>query len=85
MKAIITVLALLISAQVNATTYCNPAKSTPCGRGCVAIGKKCTKDWSTSVAGVNPDSGAGKHYEASEVKHVAEAPSEATNPTKKNK
>ena len=75
MKSLLMVLSLVFAFNASAVTYCNPAKSRPCGKGCVSLDKSCTKNWSTSIAGINPDSGGKKHYEASEVKHVDKAPS----------
>ncbi len=77
MKSLITILVLFSSIQANAVRYCNPARSKPCGKGCIALDLKCTKNWSTSIVGENPNSGGKKHYEDNEVKHVDVAPTDA--------
>ena len=78
MSYLFTVLILITGVssmpQANADVWCNPAKSHPCGNGCARNGSKCTKNWSTSRVGINPDSGGKKHYEDKEVKLVKTPP-----------
>ena len=65
-----TLIAMLIAA--NASVYCNPEKSKPCGGGCISIEKTCRKSWTISKVGINPNKGGKKGY--TNPKFVTEAP-----------
>jgi hypothetical protein len=66
MKSVIMSLILLASTQCMAfdllpkaygatcARYCNPAKSKPCGAGCITLDKTCRKSWTTSCVGERP-------------------------------
>ena len=53
--AVVLVLTLA-SNYALAISYCDPAKSKPCGQGCISLDKTCRKDWTTSKAGKRPTS-----------------------------
>ena len=44
------------------SAYCNPAKSKPCGKGCIGLTKNCRKSWTTAVSGIRPTA-SGKIYD----------------------
>ncbi len=71
-----TVLVLFTAVSAHAVRYCNPSRSHPCGKGCIPLDSRCTKNWSTSISGENPNSGGKQHYSDDQVKHVDVAPND---------
>lgn len=72
MRKTITLLILLAASSVHATTYCNPERSKPCGKGCIPKDRACHKSWTTSLVGERPSAGSGLTYE--HPTYVKEAP-----------
>lgn len=60
MKVLITILSI-VSINASAVSYCSPARSKPCGQGCIGLDKTCRKSWTTSISGERPSS-AKKGY-----------------------
>ena len=61
-------LSLITSAYAKeCSRYCNPAKSKPCGRGCISKSLNCRKSWTTACVGirenVKPKGTKPKHTE----------------------
>ena len=70
MKTII--LAMFISVAASGapicSMMCNPAKSKPCGGGCISLQKSCQKTWTTACPGIRektkPKNFTPKHVDA---------------------